>query len=279
MIQRTTGLPDKELLSHLSLLKDSELLYERGVYPQSSYVFRHALTRDVVYESILAKTKKRLHGVVAHAVEEMFRDHPDEQFGVLADHYIASENYEKGANYSKLAERKAEKTGAINDAIPFSEKRITSLERLPMTDDTQRKIIDTRTNLGLYYVQLPNPVKAKETIDPIRDTAQKLGYKRRLSQIGSIMGLYHYWVEGDPEKAIEQWEGALRIAEEENDVVSELFARAWLGMYRIDGCEFERALRHLERGMEINKEANSLWGISIVKANKSRIYRRQGKLD
>ena len=58
LINRVTGFPEKELLSRLAILKDSELLYERGIYPQSNYFFKHALTREVVYDSILAKGRR-----------------------------------------------------------------------------------------------------------------------------------------------------------------------------------------------------------------------------
>jgi class 3 adenylate cyclase len=58
LIKRIMGLPEQKLLSHLSALKDSELLYERGIYPKSNYVFKHALTREVVYDSIIAKKRK-----------------------------------------------------------------------------------------------------------------------------------------------------------------------------------------------------------------------------
>jgi hypothetical protein len=49
---------NEELLKHLSTLKDAELLYERGIYPNSTYVFKHALTQEVVYDSILTRKKK-----------------------------------------------------------------------------------------------------------------------------------------------------------------------------------------------------------------------------
>jgi len=74
LINRVTGLPEQELLSNLSVLKDSELLYERGIYPQSNYIFKHALTREVVYDSILAKRKKKLHEEIGNAIEELYRD-------------------------------------------------------------------------------------------------------------------------------------------------------------------------------------------------------------
>ena len=84
LINRVTGLPEKELLSYLSILKDSELLYERGIYPQSNYIFKHALTREVVYDSILAKRKKKLHEEIGNAIEELYRDNISEQYEVLS---------------------------------------------------------------------------------------------------------------------------------------------------------------------------------------------------
>ena len=61
LIGKVTGLPEQDLLSRLSTLKDSELIYERGIYPNNTYVFKHALTREVVYDSILTKKRKDLH--------------------------------------------------------------------------------------------------------------------------------------------------------------------------------------------------------------------------
>ena len=112
LINRVTGFPEKELLSHLSVLKDSELLYERGIYPQSNYIFKHALTREVVYDSILAKRKKKLHEEIGNAIEELYKDNLSEHYEVLAEHYFLSENYLKSAEYSRLAGKKAEKTAS-----------------------------------------------------------------------------------------------------------------------------------------------------------------------
>ena len=125
LINHVTGLPEKDLLSNLSILKDSELLYERGIYPQSNYVFIHALTREVVYDSILGKRKKKLHEEIGNAIEELYRDNLSEQYEVLSEHYFLGENYSKSADYSRLASRKAEKTASLNDAIAYTKKRAT----------------------------------------------------------------------------------------------------------------------------------------------------------
>ncbi|MGD8763777.1 MAG: adenylate/guanylate cyclase domain-containing protein, partial [Desulfobacteraceae bacterium] len=106
-IKRVSSLPEKKLLSNLSALKDSELLYERGIYPELTYIFKHALTREVVYDSILTKRKENLHAKVAYAIEDLYKENIAEYYGALVEHFIESEIYEKAAEYSKLASRKA----------------------------------------------------------------------------------------------------------------------------------------------------------------------------
>ena len=107
LIQKVTKLPEQDLLTRLSALKDAELLYERGVYPDSTYIFKHALTREVVYDSILTRRRKELHAAVAEAMEQTYQPNLAEHLGTLCDHFMAGENYEKGEIYAKLAVRKA----------------------------------------------------------------------------------------------------------------------------------------------------------------------------
>ncbi len=207
LISRVTGLPEKGLLSHLSILKDSELLYERGIYPHSTYVFKHTMTREVVYNSILTKRKKKLHEEIGNAIEELYRDNLIEHYEVLAEHYFLSEDYSKAAEYSNLAGRKAEKTASLNDAIVFAEKRVASIEQIPQAEVMEKQIIDARAVLGLYMTQLNYNVEAKEAIDPIIHLAIKHNYKRRLCQIYTILGSYYWFVEENyPEtsKALEE---------------------------------------------------------------------------
>ncbi|GAF92518.1 unnamed protein product, partial [marine sediment metagenome] len=115
LIKRVTGLSEKELLSNLSVLKDSELLFERGIFPESTYIFKHALTREVVYGSILTRRRKGLHEDIGNAIEGLCKDNIDEYYGILAEHYITSENHGKAAECCRLAGRKAEKAVSFLD--------------------------------------------------------------------------------------------------------------------------------------------------------------------
>ncbi len=280
LINRVTGISQEELLSHLSVLKDSELLYERGIYPQSTYIFKHALTHEVVHNSILTTRKKRLHADIGDAIEEMYKDNLDEHYAVLAEHYVAGENWEKGAEYCRLARRKAERAASLNDAIAYSKKTIACLEKSPQTEDVQRKIVDARTALGLYYIQMNRHVEGEEAVDPIVDLALERGYKRRVSQIYSIIATYSYLVEDDFPKAFKYLEDALKLAEELNDTLSLAMANYWMGLALALSCKYERALYHMGKTLEINVAANIPWGISVQKSMISAwVYDFQGRID
>jgi class 3 adenylate cyclase len=171
LIKQVTALPEKKLLSSLSALKDSELLYERGVYPQSTYIFKHALTREVVYDSILTKRKKKLHEDIGNATEELYKENIDEYYGVLSEHYILSDNFEKGAEYSRLAGKQAQLRSSYSDAISYSKKGVSCLERLLQTEAIQRSIIDARTALSNYCMNLNYHYEGMQAVAPTQTTA------------------------------------------------------------------------------------------------------------
>ena len=198
LLEQVLRFPEPKLLSYLSLLKESELLYERGIPPDSSYIFKHALTREVVYDSILTDRRKRLH-----------KDKLEEYFGSLSEHFKKSGNYQKGAEYSKRAAKKSSKTFSNNDAIAYAKGWVSCMEKLPRDDEVERQRIDARTMLGLYLTQNNQHVHAKEAIEPIMNLAVRYDYKRRLGQIGIILGAYHCVIEEDQSEAIRVLENAM----------------------------------------------------------------------
>jgi class 3 adenylate cyclase/tetratricopeptide (TPR) repeat protein len=280
LVRHVTGLREQELLSHLNLLKQSELVYERGVFPKSNYVFKHALTRKVVYDSILTRRKRILHQKIGDAIEKLSEDSIERHYGVLAEHFISSGNYEKGAKFSRLAERASEKAGSLADAIEYAQKRIDCLEKLPQSDAIQREIIDARTVLGLYSIQSGFHADANNAVTPVLELAESMAYQRRLSQIYTIIGTYNYMVEENFPAALKNLEAALNISRELGDMVSTLFSNFWSAIVRSVNCEFEKADAHLAKALEINLAAKSHWGVSIIKSNLSYfIYFFKGRVD
>ena len=261
LIKQVAELPEKELLSCLSVLKDSELIYERGIYPQSTYIFKHALTQEVVYDSILSKRKKKLHEKIGTVMEELCKKNIDEHYQILSGHFIKAENYEKGDKYCKLICRKAGKTGSLNDAITYGEKRLACLEKLPQTEDVQKKIIDARVALGLYLRQTYFYAEAKEAVAPVIDLALKHDYKKRLCQIYIIEASYYFYIKEALPEAFKNQRKALEVSEAIGDLLSYVLAHMELGNFYGLNCEFGNALKHLQSAMDIIKtvKVNGEW--------------------
>ncbi len=265
LLQRVAKIPDQELVSQLSALKNSELLYERGIHPESTFIFKHALTREVVYDSVLGARRERLHEQIGNALEEVHEGRLEEHSEILADHFMRGGSFQKAAQYYRMAARKAEKAGALSDAIPHCERRVTCLEKLPRTDELLTEIIDARTGLGLYRFQLFYFTEAKEAIDPIKEDALRIKYTKRIAHIHAILGAYYLWVDEDFPQAFEHLQNAHRIGQEVSDIPAMFFSSQWLGFAFAFCCEFEKAMHFFQNALSINISSENVWGASVVK--------------
>jgi class 3 adenylate cyclase/tetratricopeptide (TPR) repeat protein len=280
LIVQVSGLSEQQLLSQLSVLKEAELLFERGIYPESTYIFKHALTQEVVYNSILARRQKELHNKIGLTIEQLYNDNLHDHYGVLAEHFINSENYGKAAKFCRSAGKKAEKAGSLNDAISCAQKQVACLEKLPQTGSVETNLIDARTVLGLYFAQLGNFNEAKAVIDPIVDLATKRNYKKRISHLYTIIGGYTGFVEEDSSRAFKYFENSLTIGKELNALLSLVLSNNWMAQSLCINHEHDKALYCWKKALEINIKANSLWGVSAMKANMAIfVYTQQGKID
>jgi class 3 adenylate cyclase/tetratricopeptide (TPR) repeat protein/ribosomal protein L40E len=180
LIKRVTGLPEQELLSHLSVLKDSELLYERGIYPESTYIFKHALTREVVYDSILTRKKKNLHKKIGNAIEELYAERIEEQYELLAHHYGLAEDWEKAVHFGRLAAEKARKLTQFQQAVTLYEQATEWLVKLPENKMRQESLVDLRLEICQSNIGLGQFEKAVEVGLQAETTAKVLNDRARL---------------------------------------------------------------------------------------------------
>ena len=269
LIKRVTGLHEQQLLTHLCILKESELLYERGIYPNSTYIFKHALTRDVVYDSILMKTRKQIHEKIGNAIEELYRDRIDEHYGALVNHFIDSKNYRKVADYSRLACKKAENSMSLHDATDYSRKWIIALETLPQAEKVQDEIIDARTALGFYLFRMSNMAEAKEAIDSIVDAVSEKNLKNKYGKVCVIIGSSKYMVEEDLPESIQYLEKAIKLSEETDDLITSVYAKYMLGLVLAFNCDYEKAIHYFEILLSLSIAMEFLWRVSAMKSNLS----------
>jgi tetratricopeptide (TPR) repeat protein len=234
----------------------------------------------VVYDSILTKKRKKLHEQIGIAMEKLFEENISEYYTPLAEHFFEAEEYINAAQYSKLVGKRAGQTGSINEAIVYAKKTICSLERLPMTEDLKKQIIDARTIMGLRMIEMNYFPEAREAIEPIVKIAFKSNYENRISQILTIIGGCEYTIEENLPEAFEHLEKALEISEKLGDIETQSTVNFWLGYGLSLNNEFERALHHLEKVLRVQEKANNLVWISTVKSLSGYLaYYYWGKID
>jgi class 3 adenylate cyclase/predicted ATPase len=221
LIKTVTDLPEQELLSHLSALKDFELLYERGIYPQSTYVFKHALTQEVAYNSLLKKRRREVHSKVAGAIELLYSERLEEFCEKLAFHFVQGEIWDKAVTYLRQAGGRAMKKSAYVEAMAHLRKGLELLQTLPETAER------AELELALQFDLATSLIVSKGWIAPEVEQAYARAYElcRQAGEpptlIPVLQGLRRLYAlrgdRGDAQKARELGEQLLSLAQRQND--------------------------------------------------------------
>ena len=270
LIARVADIPETELLSRLSALKDAELIHERGIYPNSTYVFRHALTRELLYDSILNARKRELHHRIGRAIEQSPSRNINQQYAVLSEHFSACGEFASAAEYSKLASKKDLEKGSYLGAIRYTQQRISCLESLPASLEVQKEIITARTRLAMYYNSLSKIHEARDAVMPIFDLAADLQYTRMLPGIHEAIGAYHLFVKEDFQTGFQHLETVSQIAEQFTEDVSVLMP-LWFASYHVGLTltlcgRFESGLQYFRKCHDLSASARDITGLSFSKA-------------
>ncbi len=120
-------------------LRALELIYEKASHPELAYMFKHALTHDVAYESVLLQRRKTLHQIVGTAIEELYPDRIQEHYEALAHHFSAAEDWERAFRYHELASEKSQAAYANRAAADHCRSAIAIAERLGDDVSQQRR--------------------------------------------------------------------------------------------------------------------------------------------
>jgi len=136
--------PEDELRRSLANLQIAEFLYETQLFPELELTFKHALTHEVAYGSVLHDRRVALHGQIVEAIERFYAERLDEHAERLAHHSVRGERWEKAAHYLRRAGRRASRRSAHSDAVAYFEQALSALDRLPQSDLTLRQAVDIR---------------------------------------------------------------------------------------------------------------------------------------
>ena len=230
LIKKVTEFSKDELLSHLSVLKDSELLYERGIYPRSNYVFKHALTQEVAYNSLLQKMRTELHEKIGKAIEKIHADRLEELCEMLAYHFLQGEEWQCAYKYCQEAGLKAYSHSAYEQAQRYYEEALTAIKKLPREKARIEQEIDLRINMRSPLVALGRHEEWGKWVRGAEPLAREIDDDARLSNVLNYLASLH-WIHGQHRKSIEQGEKALNFAERSGHFSYQVATMCHLGIF------------------------------------------------
>jgi tetratricopeptide (TPR) repeat protein len=221
-------LPEDALRRGLAHLQSAEFLYETSLFPDLEYTFKHALTHEVAYGSVLQERRRVLHAQTVEAIETRYPERLAEQAERLAHHAVRGEIWGKAFVYLCQAGRKAFRRSAHREAVASFEGALQALRQLPETPETLGQAIDVRFDLRHSLIQLGRRAQVTEYMREAERISETLGDLRRLGRALAFT-TNSLWAMGSYTEAERVGRRALEIAKERGDFGLEVMARHQLG--------------------------------------------------
>jgi len=251
LLRAVSSIDEPALQQAMGRLVEAELLYQRGVLPGATFIFKHALIQEAAYQSLLKSRRHQFHQRIAEVLAERFPEIVETQPEVLAHHYAEAGLTAKAVNYWRRAGQRAIERSASVEAISHLGKALEALKSLP--DDAAR----LQQELELLTMQGPvlmatrgfGSSEVESVYARALEVCQQVGETPRLFSV--LRGLWEFYeLRGELARARELGEQLLRLASPDparlviaHDVLGDTLL--WLG-------EFVAAREHLERGITID---------------------------
>jgi tetratricopeptide (TPR) repeat protein len=233
----------------LGELKALEFIYEKAALFDVEYVFKHVLTQDVAYESILHARRRELHARIGEAIEGLYTDRLDERIEELVYHFTRGEMWDKAAHYGRQAGDRAAALCEDGKAVEFYERALDALGRLPATPETGRLGIDLRLALRPPLWRSGKLDQLREIFCEAEELARQYGETERLDVIYAFLVQYH-WAKGEYPEAISYGQRCLETAAARNDLGLAVTGDYYLGWSYLSLGQYRRGFEHFRRIIE-----------------------------
>ena len=192
LLQAIAELPEAALHRGLAHLQAAEFLYETASFPEREYTFKHALTHEVAYSSLLQERRRALHARIVEALEALAADRLAEQVERLAHHALRGEVWDKALAYGRQAGEKAMARSAHREAVGSFEQALSALAHLPETRDTHEQAIDLRLALRSALWPSGDVGRILAYLREAEALAEALDDPRRLGQVLLFLSQHFY---------------------------------------------------------------------------------------
>jgi class 3 adenylate cyclase/predicted ATPase len=252
LIRRVTAKSDDQLERMLSDLQTSEFIYEQPALSEPEYAFKHALTQEVAYNSLLIERRKILHERTANQIEALFKLRLEDHYGDLARHYRRSENRQKAVEYLRLAGQQAAQRSAHAEAVNHLTSALDFLKALP--DTTQRSQQELALQMMLGPILIATRGNGSGEVGAVYERALELG-----RQVGEDAQLFpvlfglrsFHLIRGELQPAFELAQQLVSLAESVQDSGLLVEARLARGNSLFLFGKLIPALEHMERAISL----------------------------
>ena len=244
---------DEAMLQHeLGRLVEAEIVYHRGLPPQATYTFKHALIQDAAYESLLKSTRQQYHQCIAQVLEAQFAETAETQPELLAYHFTEAGLTEKAVGYWQKAGQRASERSAHVEAIAHLRQGLASLASLPETPQRLQREVDMLIALGASLIATKGQAapEVRETYTYARQLCQHLEDPSQLFPV--LRGLWHYYqVHAELRTAYALSEQLFTLAQQVQDAAMLIAAHRALGMTLFYMGAVASAHMHFAQGMAL----------------------------
>ena len=252
LLQAIADQSDEEVRRGLIQLQAAEFLYETSLFPDIEYTFKHALTHEVAYGTLLQDRRRALHTRIVETTEQLYGDRLGEQVERLADHAVRGEMWDKAVMYLREAGTKALSRSANLEAVAYFTRALKVVETLPLSDEREKQELALLLALG-PAVQSTKGFGAPE-IEPVylraRELCQQIGETSQLFPV--LWGLWLLYLQrGELQTARDLATQLFSLAQHLRDTALLLEARHALWATSFFLGELALARAHSEHGIDL----------------------------
>jgi class 3 adenylate cyclase/tetratricopeptide (TPR) repeat protein len=227
-------------------LQGAEFLYETHLFPNLVYTFKHALTHEVAYGSLLQERRRTLHACIVKALEAAAGDRIVEQVERLAHHALRGEVWDKALAYGRQAGEKALARSAYREAAGSFEQALNALSHLPDQRDMREQAIDLRLALRTALRPSGDLGRILACLHEAESLATDLDDPRRLGQVCLFLSR-HLSAMGARDQAIAAAQRALALAAANGDTILRALANQNLGLIYLPRGDYRRAIDYYKQ--------------------------------
>jgi tetratricopeptide (TPR) repeat protein len=238
---------DDGLRAALGRLQAAEFLYETSLFPDLQYTFKHALTHEVAYGSLLQERRRTLHARIIEAIEQLYPDRLTEPVERLAHHALRGEVWEKAVVFLHKAGTKAADRSAYREATAYFEQALDALRHLPPHPEWQERAIDLHLDASNALLVSGERAKTVDQAHEAEALAESLGDERRLGRALATLAS-RAWLWGDSDRVLDLGHRALATAIRVNDIPLQTSVNFLLGRSRHARGDY-RASTEIFRGL------------------------------